>query len=111
VCDEVPNTSPTLDVKDVLYFFRERNAMIALTEEGLVITGERIYIDPGLRDKWSWTLYSKLRMIIRCQFSFDKKATSCCRMAFSAFNEFDNNKNYTGLPVLVAQNTLEEAPV
>ena len=80
--------------------------MIALTKDGLVITGEKIYVDPELQSTWSWTLYSKLRLIIRCNFIYSDKATSCCKMAFAAFDEFDSNHNYKNMPTIVAQNSL-----
>jgi hypothetical protein len=81
--------------------------MIVLTEDGLTITGETIYVDPELRDKWSWSLYTKLRMVIRCKFVFDDvKPKSCVKMALSAFTEFDGSEQYLKMPVIIAQNTL-----
>jgi hypothetical protein len=80
--------------------------MIVLTEDGLTITGETVYVDPALREKWSWTAYTKLRMIIRCKYVFDEKANSCCKMALAALNEFEGNEQYLKMPIIIAQNQL-----
>lgn len=81
--------------------------MIVLTEDGLTITGETIYVDEALRQKWSWSQYTKLRMIIRCKFVFDEsKPKKCCKMALDAFNEFEGNGQYLKMQVIVAQNQL-----
>ena len=83
--------------------------MIVLTEDGLTITGETIYVDPKLRDNWSWSLYTKLRMVIRCKFEFNEKANSCCKMAMSALNEFEGNEQYLKMQTIIAQNQLVDS--
>jgi hypothetical protein len=81
--------------------------MIVLTKDGLTITGETIYVDAALRERWSWSEYTKLRMIIRCKFEFnEEKPRKCCKMALDAFKEFDGSEQYLKMPVIIAQNQL-----
>jgi len=85
--------------------------MIILTKDGLVITGETIYVDPQLaKDKkaWSWKKLADVKIIMRCKVVPDEKAVGRARACMAAFLEHDKNYQFRDTKPLVSQNKMIE---
>ena len=83
--------------------------MIFLTDSGITISGDQIYVDPALRcdpKEWNWDQLAKLHMLIRNKLFFDAKVPGRIKACKAVYLENDDNYLDDDCTRLIIQNKL-----